>query len=183
MLTLQTLSMQRKSLVINLAVGLGGLALGWLLFGGTSFGGTFDNVNNPVFRNGLRAGSSQTQVIDRSANLLTNVSSTGASNFGSIAIDGGAAIAESNCATATWNPGSVSTSTITNATSTDIALSGAAMGDYCFGSLTSATSSAVRIGCAISGAATATIAVTNLGTTNAAVDLATGTARVCYFGY
>lgn len=85
-----------------------------------------------------------------------------------------------NCASATWNPGSIATSTITNSTSTDIALTGGLASDKCSATLSSATSSAISVGCNMSGTATATIQITNLGTTNAAIDLATGTAQVCF---
>jgi len=92
---------------------------------------------------------------------------------------GGVSRSNVGCATATFNPGSLSTSTIGNATTTDIALTGAVMGDTCAASLTSATSSALAVSCGITGTATATIEVENLGTTNAAIDPATGTAKVC----
>lgn len=83
-------------------------------------------------------------------------------------------------ATTSWNPGSVGTTSVNAAaTSTDIALPGAVMGDYCFGSLTSATSSAASIHCFITGTATATLRLLNLGST--ALDLATGTAKVSLY--
>jgi len=83
------------------------------------------------------------------------------------------------CATATFNPGNLTTSTIGNATTTDIAVTGAVLGDKCIGSLTSATTSAIAVSCQVTGTATTTLEVENLGTTNAAIDLATGTAKVC----
>lgn len=83
------------------------------------------------------------------------------------------------CATATWNPGSVATNTLAAVTSTDIALSGAAVGDVCLAALTSATTTDAQLTCTITGAATGTIQLVNLGT--GALDLATGTASVCYF--
>ena len=85
-----------------------------------------------------------------------------------------------SCATASWNPGSLATSTITNATSVDIALPGAVVGDLCQGSFTSATSTSIAVDCNIAATATGTMQLTNLGITNAAIDLATGTAKVCY---
>ena len=87
-----------------------------------------------------------------------------------------------NCGTATWNPGNLAaTSTLSGAaTTTDIAVAGAAMGDTCFGSLDSATSSAATFHCNISGNATATLTLINTGY-NTALDLVTGTAKVCYF--
>lgn len=85
----------------------------------------------------------------------------------------------SNCGTKTFNPGSIATSTLAAATSTDIALAGAALGDVCFGSLTSATTTDAQITCVVTQTATATLSLVNLGA--AAVDYATGTAKVCYF--
>ncbi len=102
-----------------------------------------------------------------------NVSTTG-----SVAIGDGTAISKYSCATATWNPGSVATSTLAAVTSTNVALTGAVLGDLCLGSLTSATTSDAQVQCNITGTATATISLTNVGA--AALDLATGTAKVCY---
>lgn len=116
-----------------------------------------------------------------SLELSGTLTSAGIVNSGTMTVGGGTAISKYSCTTASWNPGSVATSTITNSTSSDIALSGAVVTDICGASLSSATSSAIRVGCAITGAATATISITNLGTTNAAIDLATGTAEVCYW--
>lgn len=86
-----------------------------------------------------------------------------------------------NCGTATWNPASLASSSVDgiNEASTDIALTGAALGDVCFGSLDSATSTSAVFLCNISGTATGTITLLNTGT--GALDLATGTAKVCYF--
>lgn len=84
-----------------------------------------------------------------------------------------------NCATATWNPGSIATSTLAAATSTSITLTGLALGDVCLGSLTSATTSDAQITCTATAANTAILQIVNLGA--AAVDYATGTAKVCYF--
>lgn len=85
-----------------------------------------------------------------------------------------------NCATASWNPGSLASSSADgiNETSTDIAVTGAALGDSCIASLDSATSTSAFFGCNISGTATGTITLLNTGT--AALDLATGTAKICY---
>lgn len=105
--------------------------------------------------------------------MTANVSSS------QVQIGGGTAITSFSCNTASWNPLSIGTSSVNiAATSTDIALTGAVVGDTCSGSLTSATSSAARIQCTITGNATATLGLLNTGT--AALDLATGTAKVCY---
>jgi hypothetical protein len=85
-----------------------------------------------------------------------------------------------NCATSSWNPGSLSTSTVGNATTTDIALTGAVVTDKCEAVLSSATSTALNVECNITGTATATLTLYNNGTTNAAIDVATGTAQVCF---
>lgn len=84
------------------------------------------------------------------------------------------------CATSTWNPGSLTVATGTSpATTTDIALSGAALGDICTASLSSATTTDASIECNIAQAATATIQLSNIGRNNA-LDYATGTAKVCF---
>lgn len=83
-----------------------------------------------------------------------------------------------DCVSTTWNPPSVATSSVNlAATSTDIAFSGIAMGNMCVGSLTSATSSAASVTCFVTGSGTTTLRLLNLGST--ALDLATGTAKVC----
>lgn len=107
----------------------------------------------------------------------------GAINGTQIQLDSGTTFGELNCATATWNPDPIATSTTDGAASvaTDIALSGAAMGDMCWASLTSATSPAADVRCNITGTATSTIILYNIG--NTTLDVATGTARVCYFGF
>lgn len=86
-----------------------------------------------------------------------------------------------NCGTATWNPGSLASSSVDgiSATTTDIAVPGAALGDSCIASLDSATSTSALFSCNISGTATGTITLANTG--SAALDLATGTAKICYF--
>lgn len=84
-----------------------------------------------------------------------------------------------NCGTASWNPSSIATSTLASVATTSIALTGAALGDVCLASLTSATSSDAQVTCVINSAATSTIQIVNLGAS--ALDLATGTAKVCYF--
>lgn len=97
----------------------------------------------------------------------------------SVTIGSGTAVTKYSCATATWNPPAIGTSSVAlAATSTDIALSGSVVGDTCSASLSSATSSDARLGCVIAANATATLQVQNLG--SASLDLATGTAKVCY---
>lgn len=87
------------------------------------------------------------------------------------------------CDTATWNPGSVSSSTapaslaIANGT-------GAALGDIGWASFDSATSSSqwnvqAKVTAAASGSAEATTTIYLEGISGAAVDLSTSTARVC----
>ena len=111
--------------------------------------------------------------------MFANGVFVGPANMSSLTINSGTAITAYKCATATWNPPSVGTSTVNvAATSTDIALTGAVMGDTCTGSLTSATTSAASVNCFITGTATATIRLLNIGAS--ALDLATGTAKVCY---
>lgn len=107
-----------------------------------------------------------------------NVGGTGQTEYFFKSFMGGIGIGGNACATATWNPASAGTSSVNAAiVSTDITLPGAVMGDSCLGSLTSATSSNASISCFITGTATATIRMLNIGT--GALDLATGTAKVC----
>ena len=112
--------------------------------------------------------------------ITTTAGTATAGTDGSFSIGGGTEITGYKCVTATWNPGSLASSSIDgiSATSTDIALTGAVAGDLCDASLTSATSSSALVNCTISGTATGTIQLLNIG--SAALDLATGTAKVCY---
>lgn len=97
------------------------LVIGSFFFGSVlNVGGPQIDNTNEVFKYGLRAGAAQTQVIDSSGNLVS-----------SYKLGGGTQVTKFSCATATWNPGSVATSTITNATSTDVPLAGAVVGDIC----------------------------------------------------
>lgn len=78
-------------------------------------------------------------------------------------------------ATATWNPGSLGTSTlIASATSSNVTVTGAVVGNGCYGSITTATTSALLL-CNVYVADTATLTLLNIG--SSALDLATGTAR------
>jgi len=106
-------------------------------------------------------------------NNQTVMNSSGAFTFLSVNTDSG------NCATSSWNPGSIASSSIDglHTTSTDIHFTGAVMGDTCKASLSSATSSAASVSCGVSGTATATLVLANLGAS--ALDVVTGTARVC----
>lgn len=89
-----------------------------------------------------------------------------------------------NCGSITWNPGSVASSgnsiVGTHSTSTQVSVPGAALGDVCLTSLSSATSSGkYQLGCYLDQAATATVTLVN--SNGAAIDFATGTLKVCYF--
>lgn len=122
------------------------------------------------FMQGLSAGTSRQLTLSNVGALVTSASVTlnGETTLG-------------NCGTATWNPGSLASSSVDgiSATSTDIVVTGAALGDSCIGSLDSATSTSAIFSCNISGAATGTITLLNTG--SAALDVVTGTAKVCYF--
>lgn len=100
---------------------------------------------------------------------------------GTFSIGGGTEIQKYACSSVTWNPGSLTTSTITNATSVDLAVSGVVLGDLCHASLDSATSTSLGVGCSIAANGTGTITLSNRGFTNAAIDAATGTAKFCYW--
>ena len=106
----------------------------------------------------------------------------GPANTTSLTINSGTPILEYGCATATWNPAEIGINTSSTSTaSTTIALVGSALGDTCVASITSATTTAVVPGCNVNVAGTSTITLQNNGIT--ALDLSTGTARVCYFGH
>lgn len=128
-----------------------------------NLGGTVENF--PVwFTSGIKMGTAGTTLFG---------------SDGSITLNGGTALTNYKCATASWNPleaGGLGTSTST--ATTTIALTGAALGDVCFGAFSLATSTDVRIGCNVNVAGTTTISVSNLFGTS--IDLATGTAKVCY---
>lgn len=82
------------------------------------------------------------------------------------------------CATATYDAPSMGTSTINLASaSTTLTLTGAVAGNFCVGSLTTATSSDVSVMCNITGTASATVSLINRAST--ATDLASGTVKAC----
>lgn len=85
---------------------------------GEKFGARVYN-DNPVFSNGLRAGTSETQVIDSSGNWDGPITAS------SLLVDSG-------CATATWNPGAVSSTTTA---ATTVTITGLAAGDIVTGSI------------------------------------------------
>ena len=123
-----------------------------------------------------------TNLNDLSVDSVTSaglISAVGLSNSSGTTIGGGTLINKFSCATASWNPLALGTSTPNAAaTTTDIALTGAVAGDLCVGSLSSATSSSAIITCNISASATATLQLVSIS--SSALDLATGTAKVCY---
>lgn len=81
------------------------------------------------------------------------------------------------CNTASWNPASIGSTT--SSVSSTITLTGAELGDLCLASLSSATSTQAVLSCNIWAANTAQIQLDNNSAT--ALDVPTGTARVCYF--
>jgi hypothetical protein len=162
--------MTKKLLVAGLIGLVIGFALASLPFGGHNVGGVVVHNVSESFDAGIEVNGTQ------------RISSTGAFTPLSLKLPSGATLLEHGCNTATWNPPSLGTSSVTlAATSTDIVLTGAALGDICVASLTTATTTAAGINCTITQNATATIRAVNYGTT--ALDLDSGTARVCYFGY
>ena len=119
-------------------------------------------------------------VLSGDATIGDALTVTGAAIFsGTVALNGETTLG--NCGTLTWNPGSIASSSIDgiSATSTDVAVAGAALGDVCIASLDSATSTSAIFSCNISATATGTITMLNTGT--AALDVVTGTAKICYF--
>jgi hypothetical protein len=162
--------MTKKLLVAGLIGLVVGFALASLPFRGHKVGGVVIHNVSESFDAGIEVNGTE------------RISSTGAFTPLSLKLPSGATLLEHGCNTATWNAPSLGTSSVTlAATSTDIALTGAATGDLCVGSLTTATTSLALVGCHISANATATITVVNKSA--AALDLDSGTARVCYFGY
>lgn len=156
--------------LVLLAVVAGGFGFVFLSLQGDGTGAYAPVVQKVPFTQGFYAGTTRQLSVDNAGNLTTS---------GTVTLNGETTLG--NCATATWNPGSLASSSIDgiNETSTDIALSGSALGDVCFGSLTSATSTSAVFLCNISGTATGTLTLLNTGT--GALDLVTGTAKVCYF--
>lgn len=117
-----------------------------------------------------------------SVNLTPGTDDTYSVAVNGTAIIGTTGLLSSNaytCATATYHPGTLGPyNSATSTTSTNIGLTGSVMGDFCFGSLTSATSSAADVACDITSNGTATLQLYNDGTS--ALTLATGTAKVCF---
>lgn len=102
--------------------------------------------------------------------------------LGALGFDSGTVIQEHGCNTASYDPPFIGTAyQATSTASTTIALSGAALGDICVASLTTATTSVVSVGCNVSATGTSTFRIQNFGADQ--IDIATGTARVCYYGY
>lgn len=161
--------------VVAIICVLAGLVVGVSFAPATSnVGGLVHNIQE-AFTEGATFGSTGQLTISNTGAISNSAAITAT---GGITIGSGTAIDLVKCATATWNPGSVGTSTlIAAATSTDIALSGAVMGDTCIASLSSATTSAAWVTCDVTGTATTTVKLVNIS--SSAVDYATGTARAC----
>lgn len=114
----------------------------------------------------------------RSFKVVTSTKDNTPAADGVISVGGGSASILNLCVSATWNPGSLSADgTSTAATSTDIAFTGLVVGDTCNASLSSATTTSARVNCLVATNATATVTLANVS--NAALDLATGTAKFC----
>jgi len=153
------------SVIVSVVVFLLGVGL-QAAFNQTTFG---TQVQNDLFyfTGGIKVGGQGQFSID--TNGVTTLASTTV---------GGSLTYSANCATATWNPASIGPyGSATSTTSTIITLPGAVLGSLCEGSLTSATSTAADFACDVNGAASATLNLYNTG--GSALDLATGTARVC----
>lgn len=130
---------------------------------GVKLGGTVENFPT-WFTSGIKLGSA---------------GNTSIGSDGSLTLNSGTAVTNYKCATASWNPPAVGPYvSSTSSTSTDILLTGSVMGDLCKASITSATSSSADVVCNITSTGTSTIVLYNIGTS--ALDLATGTAKVCY---
>jgi Tfp pilus assembly major pilin PilA len=86
-----------------------------------------------------------------------------------------------SCATATWDPPALTTSGVplTSAVSLALTLPGAAVGDVCFASHTTATTTVpVSITCRIDAASSSVITVAN--NSSSSYDIISGTAKACF---
>lgn len=167
--------MTKNIFIAVLAVAL--LVLGSVHFSGGTLLGATGQTHYQVesFLRGLTFGTTRQGTLGSDGSLTV----VGMTNSSGTTIGSGTLISKYKCVTATWNPGSLGTSSVTlAATTTDIALSGAVTGDLCLGSLTTATTSAAGISCVITASGTSTIRAINYGT--GALDLDSGTAKVCY---
>ena len=163
-----------------------------VVFAGVHFfsGGQLLGATGPThfqkesFLQGLSGGTNRQFNVTNSGSVTSRASifTSGLMSAVSWAINGGTTVTEHGCATSTWDPRSMGTSTVTLASATTtLALSGAALGDVCEASLSTATTSDVMISCVMSGTATATVALINTNT--AATDYVTGTVRACYWAH
>lgn len=116
--------------------------------------------------------------------LSETLNVTGTSTTGGLQLDTGSTLQEHNCATLSWDPAAISSST---SASTTMTLAGVALGDIVTASFGSASSTADWFATGnVAGAGTSTIilqSVPGSATFNAGLDHVTSTARVCYFGY
>lgn len=126
----------------------------------------------PDFLEGLNSGG---------VSRLFSITRTGSTTVPAIRVDSGSYINEHSCATATFNPDAISSTT---PALTSVTLTGAALGDTVMVSFASATSSELWF---VSGKVTAANTITaGLYPSNSTVtstDITTSTLRVCYFGY
>lgn len=115
-----------------------------------------------------------------SLSLSEDLTVTDAATVGSLTLDTGSTINEHNCGTNTaYDPPSLANLATTTK---DVAVTGAAVGDLCIASLSSATGTEPYVlSCNITGSATATVSILN--TSGLTVNNPTGTLRACYFGY
>jgi hypothetical protein len=169
--------MTKNIIIAVLAVAL--LGLGYLLHlaaADQSFGATGQtHYQIESFLRGLTFGTTRQGTLASDGSLTV----VGITNSSGTSIGSGTVIQKYKCATATWNPPSLGTSSVTlAATTTDILLTGAVAGDLCVGSLTTATTSLAGVSCVITASGTSTIRAVNYSA--AALDLDSGTAKVCY---
>ena len=195
------------SLVVlaGVAILFAGLWIGSELSKPSSFGGLVHNTQE-IFRAGIKAGTSGTEVINSSGTYVGAISgttgafsgavsgTTGAFSStlgvtgaitatGGILLGGSAQVASSTskliCNTGTVNFGAM---TAGGYATSSMTVTGAAVGNICKASLTTSTSTAdaLLIGCVVNAANTAYITVHSSNTT---LDLDSGTARACIEQY
>lgn len=141
------------------------------LVGGSAAQVFGSQVQNDVFwfTGGIKLGNSGATSFDASGNLATG----GTLTIGS----GGTALSNYKCFTASWNPAAVGSST---AATLDIATPGVTLGDSENASIATSTQG-LAVTASASTTATSTITLFDSDNTGVALDIATTTAKICYF--
>ena len=179
--------MRKDLTIVGVSVGLS-LLIGAFVFGGIKLGGDFTHTLNEVFLQGLRAGTSQTQVIDRNGALVSRASSTGSFNIGNLQLDGASTTTEFSCGTASYTVPALGArfgSGTAHAT-TSVTVPGATNGDQLAGlgwnpqsATGTLTGNGIMFGAEVTTGTTAIVGFWNMTNTTSSA-IATGTISVCY---